>query len=690
MLICTNHAQDRTSRMQLVNEKQFHDKVQNLIYTLNEWHVSPLNLDDTLSNRVFHLFVRDFDPYLLFMTRDYEQQLEEYQYELDDQIKTGNYSFVDSCAAIAYSGMLHIEEKWLKEINLEFVLSEYDSVLFTKNRSARLALDQAGLKKRFDKWISYRVLKSTYNNFPLLNLDNEDSVAHAVNYSIDQEKANLSCLFQSMGYPDKDKIKRNLQNLFLNDIAAAYDPHSNFFSVDEKNQLETMLSPSEDSFGIYLIDEDNTIKIYSIHRHSDAWKSNLLNEGDIIKQATDQNGKELIDQCTSAYDLESILASTEVETISLTVIKSSGKEINVELIKESLSSEENNLVAYVLKGSANIGYISLPSFYTSWEDGKVDGCANDVAKEILKLKEDNIEGLILDLRNNGGGSVMEALGLAGIFIDIGPIGIVKGAKEKPKLMKDFNRGAAYTGPLVVLINGGSASASEIVAGALKYHRRAVIVGSESFGKATGQIVLPTDSTEWYAYDNPSSEDFVKVTISNIYQPDLNSHQLYGIKPDIYLPDLWESFYTKEADEDYPLVPGGIQKNVYFTPTLSLPLETLIAKSNERVSQEETFKRILTINDSLASSMNQPFKLSMKLPAIYAYNNQTEKVYERLFEETELDSADFDFSVPMFYQSISAMDKSFQKNALRLKFEMEKDPVLNETFLILMDFIKLNN
>lgn len=671
-----------------ISDQNFSKRVNNVIYALGEWHVSPLEVDDTLSSRVYTLFMEDFDPYLLFLTSENEAELRKFKFQLDEEIRTGNFSFIDSCTEIIYNGIQNIEDYWSDEVTTDYILAQQDSVLFTKDRSKRLANDLDGLQKRFKKWISYRALNSTYNNFPNLNLTDKDSVSFALTYSLEQEKSSLSCMFKAMGYPDKNKLKLNIQNLFLNNIAGAFDPHSNFFSVDQKNQLETMLSPSEDSFGIYLMDEDNSIKIYSMHQHSDAWRSNLLNVGDIVKQAIDQDGRALIDNCTSSYELEDLLASTSVETVTLTVIKSSGKEINVDLVKESLSSEDNNLVAYVLKGESNIGYISLPSFYTSWELGEVNGCANDVAKEIIKLREDNIEGLVLDLRNNGGGSVVEALDLAGIFIDIGPLGIVKSAQEKPRLMKDFNRGSAYTGPLVVLINGGSASASEIVAGALKYHKRALIVGSGSFGKATGQVVIPTDSTLWDSYPEVETDDYVKVTISNIYQPDLSSHQLYGIQPDIYLPNLWESFYTKEADEYYPLVPDKIQKNVYFTPTLSLPIEELSLRSKERVDNSEVFTRISAINDSLTQVMNKPIKVDMNLSSIYADNEHEDEIYNQLYNQTELDSADFSFNIPTFYKSIAAMDKTFQKNAARLKYELEKDPILNETFLILTDFINL--
>ncbi|CAG5083451.1 hypothetical protein CRYO30217_02199 [Parvicella tangerina] len=669
------------------SSQEFSSRLDNLIYTLNRWHVSPIENGDTLSNRVYQLFIREFDPYLLFLTEESSDILKNYQYDLDDQIEKGDYIFIDTCASIALNGIKRIQEEWFDDIDVDFVLSYADTAKFNRSREDRIAGDLVGLENRFKKWITYQILVSTYSNFPDLNLADNDSVSNALSYSISQEKSFLTCMFEDLGFPDKTTIKAGLEDLFLNAVAQAFDPHSNFYSKDQKNDLETMLSPSEDSFGITLYDENNSIKVNSIHQRSDAWRSNLINVDDVIKQAKDQNGEALIDNCTSAYELEELLSSTSVSSVTLSVIKPSGKEITVELIKETLSSEENSLVAYVLKGKTSIGYISLPSFYTSWESDQVDGCANDVAKEILKLREDSISGLILDLRNNGGGSVVEALDLAGIFIDIGPLGIMKSATGKPKLMKDFNRGAAYTDPLIILINGASASASEIVAGALKYHQRAVIVGSDSYGKATSQVVIPTDSTLWFDYMQ-STDDFVKVTTSNIYQPDLSSHQLYGVQPDIKIPSPWESFYTKEADEFFPLVPDKISKNVYFTPSLTLPIEQLQEKSNNRIKNDALFTRIKTIDDSLYSEMNDPFSVAINLNTIYSRNLNKDSNYDKLLDDLELSHAEFSFEISTFYESISNMDKTFNKNATRLKYEMEKDPVLNETFLILTDLIEL--
>ena len=179
--------------------------------------------------------------------------------------------------------------------------------------------------------------------------------------------------------------------------------------------------------------------------------------------------------------------------------KPDGAERTVILLKEKMEEddEHNKVKSFLLKGSKTIGFISLPSFYQDWENENsgVNGCANDVAKEILKLKKENIEGLIIDLSYNGGGSMEEAVELSGIFIDFGPVGMQKGRDSKIYTLKDVNRGTIYDGPLMLMVNGYTASASEMVAGTLQDYHRAVIVGTPTYGKATAQVVLPMDTTD---------------------------------------------------------------------------------------------------------------------------------------------------------------------------------------------------
>jgi len=242
------------------------------------------------------------------------------------------------------------------------------------------------------------------------------------------------------------------------------------------------------------------------------------------------------------------------------------------------SGDDDKVKSFVLKGNTSVGYIYLPAFYEDWDTNNegLNGCANDVGREIIKLKKENIKGLILDLRYNGGGSVGEATELAGIFIDAGPVAQVKSKEGKVATIKDTDPGTVFDGPLVILVNGYSASASEMVAGTLQDYNRAVIIGSPTYGKATMQVVLPMDTT--ITPDNFSrvqTENYLKLTISKLYRITGASAQFKGVQPDIVLPDMLDAYISKEADEPHALRPESIAPNKYYTPYPPLPVKTLM-------------------------------------------------------------------------------------------------------------------
>ncbi|RYD73907.1 MAG: hypothetical protein EOP53_19255, partial [Sphingobacteriales bacterium] len=267
----------------------------------------------------------------------------------------------------------------------------------------------------------------------------------------------------------------------------------------------------------------------------------------------------------------------------------------IKLPKEKVANEGEVVKSYVLQGAKNIGYINLPGFYSresrdikKEEDLKYDGAANDVSKEIVKLKKDSIAGLILDLRYNGGGSIWEAMQLAGIFVDIGIVASMKDKDGKVEFLKDPNRGSMYDGPMMVLINGASASASEFIAAMMQDYNRAIIVGGTTYGKGTAQSVLPLDT----GISNPNKkyEAFVKVTEEKFYRVSGSTTQWKGVEPDIILPDMYSSDKYKEKSEISALQPD-LSKAGMFRPAAALPIETLKARSLQRTSGSEYFKAV---------------------------------------------------------------------------------------------------
>lgn len=355
-------------------------------------------------------------------------------------------------------------------------------------------------------------------------------------------------------------------------IASFYDPHTNYMSLTAKENFESALGQKAMMFGFGLAEDDKgSVVISSLKPGSPAWQCGQLNAGDRV-QSVQWQGKTAIDVSgASLTELEKVLEASNHAKAIIVVKKQDGSSRSVELTKAQLEDdgEEARVKSIILKGSQNIGYVSLPAFYEDWENGTVNinGCANDVAREILKLKKENIGALVLDLRYNGGGSVMEAVELAGIFIDAGPMAMAQDRGAKVFSLKDVNRGTIYEGPLLVMINGYSASAAELVAATLQDYNRALVVGSTSYGKATGQVLLPLDTAivQQTAANTRNSGSFIKITTSKLYRVNGSTAQFAGVTPDIAIPDLMEAEPRRESGEPFALPASAIEPNKYYTP-----------------------------------------------------------------------------------------------------------------------------
>lgn len=664
-------------------------KINQIVTALECSHFKPIGINDELSQRIHSNFINSLDAYTLIFTEDDIRLFNDFKDSLDDQILSADYPFL-SLVSNVYKQRLKQADSIAKIVLSSKIDFKYNSELrFNTKEKKSYAKNHKDLEKRWNKWIKYEMLQIMYGGFPKLNFSNKDSVQLVYNYGLEKEKQEVDCWFDTYGLNDEVYIDEMILYEFLESIALAYDPHSSYFTEDIKESFDVSLSKESKSFGLTFEKEDGTFKINHIDPSSAAWKSNQVHIGDVIYKITYGNGVEIDLNCIDEYDLEAELLSKEMDEISVTVIQKSGEKIEVDLSKETLETTDNIMTAILLEGEKKIGFLSIPSFYTSWETSSSVGCVNDVAKELLKLQKENIEGLIIDLRFNGGGSLKEAIDLTGIFIDYGSIAIMSNAKGKPLLMKDFNRGRIYGGPLVVMMNGASASASEVFSGALQAHNRAIIVGSPSYGKSTGQVVLPIDTNFWNMRYNEAT-DFVKVTTSKLYNVDKSSHQAKGIQPDISIPDLWQPFIPKESDEKYYLINDSIDKKSYYKPYPNLPIADLKIKSDNRVKQDSIFNNILISNDSITREMNKEFVIPLNFSEYWNYRD----VEHENRENWKNSITNFESKVVIrnldYNADLEKIDKAFEKRSHTIFKSRKKDIVLDEAYSILVDLINTIN
>ena len=391
---------------------------------------------------------------------------------------------------------------------------------------------------------------------------------------------------------DPSGYENYVASVYCDVIANLFDPHTEYMPLEEKQDFETSLGKEGYFFGFTLEENDNgDTEIGRLVPGSPAWKCGDLNKGDVVT-SIGWEGKEAVDVSgLPASEIAELMESADTAKLHLTVKKQDGIQKTISLTRAKLDNVENNVRGFVLKGNISVGYIYLPDFYTAYETG-YGSCANDVAKEIVKLKKENIAGLILDIRYNGGGSLQEALDMAGIFIDAGPLVMMKEKTGKIISLKDPNRGTIYDGPMTVLVNGQSASASELLGAVLQDYHRAVIVGSTTFGKGSAQVILPVDTNTATPLSSRSTEyGFVKVTTSKFYRLTGGTTQHAGVTPDIILPDIFDGLNYHESALPSALPADVIKKNSYYTPLSSLPLASLANKSKSRVDADKNFELI---------------------------------------------------------------------------------------------------
>jgi carboxyl-terminal processing protease len=657
---------------------------------LRKYHYAPPLLDDARSKIIFQQSFHLLDPEGLYFTQRNLEDLAQFQYRLDDDIMNESCDFVQELQKL-YQHQLLLTYSVLNSLLEEPQdLKEKDTIWFSYQSFNDFAPDQEGLKKRWKKWIKYQTLQQIILNTEEKSLDPESLLAKEPEYRKAAGQKAVCKIQKKLSL--SSGLEHQVASVFMNAITSTYDPHSNYFSTAEKQSFEASLSKESKSYGFGL-EEDTygNIKISNLTPGGPAWKSNELHKGDVLLQLK-MAGKEVKDlHCFSAHEIQQKLLSSPEDLLSITLRKKDGQVRTVSLVKEKLTVEENRIKSFVLKGNKNIGYLSLPGFYTEWEEENPLGCANDVAREILILKKENIEGLILDLRFNGGGSLKEALDLAGIFINEGPLAISHGKAEKPALLKDRNRGTVYDGPLLVLVNGQSASASEIIAAALQDYHRALIVGSPTFGKASSQVLIPlrqgSPNLTTFSSEVGRPKNFVKVTIEKFYRITGKTHQSQGVLPDISLPDILEHLPIREANFPTALPADEIQKTVYYNPLNALPLTELKERSSTRVSTNTSFKKIIVTAKELEeiSSTGKAMELSLQA---FLETNQTETTSEGKTAET----ADPVFSIVNTGNSdhLLQLDSTPQLLNEETMRSLSEDIYVTEAFLILNDFITLTN
>lgn len=602
-----------------------------------KFHVAPRNINDSFSTDVYEQMLLKTDEEKIFFTQTDIAALSKYSALIDDEIKQKNTDFLTLLTTIYVQRLKQADSLadviCAKPFNL--LLAEKYTVQEDTLYPANIAATQQKI---------YKVLK-----FNVLDDIGDELPAKYSSYNPAQQKKFLDSAEAVYRKKEQLSFKRRISNILQNPygiakylgniycetIALCFDPHTEYMPRTDKENFESELGQQPFRFG-FTIEEDKDdggVMIGNLQPGSPAYKCGKLNKGDKF-MAIQWAGRQPVDVSGSTPDeLSSLISQSNHDTIYFTMRKATGATVQVPLLKEQASNDEasddNKVKSFILKGAIPVGYIYLPAFYEDWETGGNDeaGCANDVAKEIVKLKRENIQGLIIDLRYNGGGSVDEARQLAGIFIDVGPVAQEKGRDPKPYVLKDMDKGTIYDGPLALLVNGYSASASELLAGTLQDYHRAVIIGTPTYGKATAQVILPMDTTVTYEnFTKKQTENYIKVTVNKLYRVNGTTAQFTGVVPDVILPDALEAHITRESDEEFALKPNTIDANKYFQPYAALPVPAMLGAVKQQIDTSAYFNEVAKYV-SASKLQKQPKDILLSISSFT--NKSTESIADKL-------------------------------------------------------------
>lgn len=666
-------------------------KAKVLINIVEQLHYAPSLADSTQSDFIFQECFRLLDPERLLFTQEQINELALYRYKLKDEIATGSCSFPEDLAGSLQQQLAATDSLIKSLLQKPLALEEKDTLWLSYNSTTTFAPTQEALRDRWNRWLKYQVLlqlsEAKDKQEPALQLS-EPAVRK-------QAGTKAACLLQKI-LEHPGGLPAYVEAAFLNAIAHSYDPHTMYFSPEDRQSFEHSLSAKADSYGLELkSDQLNTITIAGLAPGGPAWKSNELHVGDILLDLRFADDEPLDIRCLSAAELQQQLEASANIPLSITVRKMNGQQQTITLTKETLEIDENVITSRILDGEKKIGYISLLGFYTSWNEDSKLGCAHDVAREILRLKKENIEGLIFDLRFNSGGSVTEAVDLAGIFIEEGPMGIMAQRETKPQLLKDMNRGTIYDGPLLVLVNSISASSSELMAAALQDYRRAVIVGSPTSGKASGQVIFPLEELPsgigpmaaadklLQSAGKDSAKDFIKITTGKLYRINGKTHQMAGVQPDILLPDLLDAFPLREEHLPNALPVDEIQKKVYYSPLPPLPLNNLRHLSAERLTEHEGFRQIKEAVREMSVLINDGQAVELSLEGFKSPHGHAEPISEQQVPPAPF-TANSTARTPAIINS-GQQQKELHEHTTQA---LQEDIYLAEAYYILLDLISL--
>jgi len=659
-----------------------------ITFAIENGHYNPGEIDDEFSKKAWDLYIDRIDFSKRFLLASDIDKLAEFKTQLDDEMLSSDFTFLDYSDEIL-ENRIDETEAYYKDIlskPFDFTIDEWyefdhDKVDFAKTKEE--------LKDRWRKSLKYETMVRVHSMLEGQQKEAEKSDTVTIKSFAQLEKEAREKILKR--YDDWFHRMSMLDNndrldTYINSLVNVFDPHTEYFPPKDKENFDIRFSGQLEGIGAQLTQKNVYIEVSKIIPGSPSWKQGELEVGDYILKVK-QQGEDPVDVVDMRLDdAVQLIRGKKGTKVTLNVKKLSGDIKDITLVRDVVVLEETYAKSAIIKDKEtgdNYGYIHLPSFYVDFSKMNGKNCYDDVKTEIEKLKDENVAGIIFDIRNNGGGSLEDVVKIAGLFIKDGPVVQSRGRNDVSKVYRDTDPRIQYDGPVVVMVNAISASASEIFAAAMEDYDRAVVVGGNStYGKGTVQNFTELDRMVPKKPADMTDLGSLKMTVQKFYRINGDATQLKGVTPEIKFPDYYNYMEFGEKDLDYPMP---------FTEITPLTWEKWTPSYNEDFIIELSKKRIA--NDTLMNLIDENGKRLEKIREDSRYNLNYDK-YTTLVDKREEEGKRFDrinkdtlglvITIPADDREYIQSDTSRQARTDAWILGLKKDVYLSESYNIIKD------
>ena len=660
--------------------------IQLITYVLDQAHYLDKEIDDNFSEKVFNTFLENLDPYKRYFYASDIEEFSEYKYSIDDAFKNPNFDFFDLVYERYKERMSESEKIFNKILSTPFDFSK-DEVCECDFEVLDYVQTNHELYDRWRKLLKIYVIENYHNEIEDdLRKFEKDSLFQIRNLDLIEKETRESLsetMIQNYRFVSEEMQRSDWLSVYINSFVSQYDPNTSYLDPESKDRFDVDMSGNYAGIGARLQKKIDKVEITEVISGGPAWRDNILEKGDAILKVRQDEEEEPVSILTMRLsEAVKLIKGKKGTKVHLTVKKVDGSISEVTVKRDIVQLEETYIKSSIVeKNNNNYGIINIPKFYIDFDNQSNRDAAKDLKTEIQRLKEQGIKGLVIDLRNNGGGALKTVVDMAGMFIKNGPVVQVKYFDKEKQVLSDRDRSILWTGPLVILVNEGSASASEILAAAMQDYKRAIIIGgNQTWGKGTVQNVFPLNRM---VRGNTNGDlGALRYTTQKYYRINGGSVQLEGVKSDINVPYRYKYLDFGEKDSENPLEWDEIDNVDYTTWQSNFDFDQAIQKSKDRMSNNEYLK-LVDENAKWIKSVRDDKLINLN------YDKFKKELEENLSETKKFDALN-DFSMDFNFKSLPYEIDLIEKDSVlgikrkRWHKSLNKDVYIEEALNVLSD------